>query len=543
MTQYGQPESPQQVPGSIVTNEFAGAVRHVCRDKLTLPPSNMHIVLLVESGMGTLLLNGQKYPLASGKCFYGLPGMAISVEPYFNEAVVYAVSFNRLGSRVEQDEQIIFARLREGFADWGALSAPRPERLLQLADELVRLKPASEQIHYSLAVALFHDWMHELSSANSPRSDQSDGNEAVIQKIADYIRSHYHEDLKRGVLSKKAGFTPEYFSALFKQVTGKSLTEFITELRIRHIQERLLFGGARLLEAAREVGYKDEHYASRRFKQEVGVSPTSYIRSPKKIVSLSPHLTLHLLALGIAPAATLAYPWRFGEYETVLSEGGCLVRDSAVGFSQDELAALRPDIILAIDNLEKSKIEACRTLAPTLVVPWYGSDWRGHFSLLAGITGREEQKRLWLQDFGQRGAILKERLQASVSLKRTLLIVNIRNTSSYLYLNRGMGSQVVYGELGFHAPLEVQKLSLDGASFAIQLEDILPRFTADVILLITEPSPQAAARTGILLKEEAWIQYVRNGGIVHQADMSRWHGYDPLSNQRQLEDMENWFGL
>lgn len=535
--------NPSQHCDAPIMNEYLAIQQHACRSKLDLPLPCSHTVVIVESGMGTLRLNGRKFSFGSGKCFYSLPDMPISIEPYFNEAVFYTIAFHRLGARVQEGEQIIFTRQYEGFAAWGELGTRQPERLLRLASEMTQIKQTEHHAEAAKLQALFHECLLELTIDNTPHVERGDNKEDTLLKIADYIRVHYSKDLKRSEVARMAGFTPEYFSALFKQVVGKNLTQFITTLRIRHIQERLLFDGARLLEAAREVGYKDEHYASRRFKQEVGFSPTSYMRSSKTIVSMSPHLTMHLLALGLSPAATLAYPWRFGEFDQTLRDNRCLVRDWSEGFTTTELLALQPDIILTIDNLEKEQLHAYRELAPTLVIPWYGNDWRGHFHQLAETTGQRETKQSWLDTFERRCGSLRRQLNTAGLLGRSLLIVNIRASTAYLYVNRGMGSQVVYGELGFTVPLELQRLSISGASITVNLEDILPRFASDIILLVVENTPLAIAKAEAMLSEASWSQFLAEGGMIYRADMSRWHGYDPLSNLWQLEDMEAWFSL
>ncbi|WP_162341825.1 helix-turn-helix domain-containing protein [Paenibacillus paridis] len=383
--------------------------------------------------------------------------------------------------------------------------------------------------------------MHELARANIYPVKETLGNEEAIRRVIRHIDLHYHEELKRDVLAQMAGFSPEYFSALFKSISGCSLTDYVTALRIRHIKERLLFAGTRLGDVAREVGYKDEYYVSRRFKHEVGVSPTQYVQSPKRIVSLNPHLTMHLLALGVVPAATASYPWGFGEYETMLQAAGCECRDWTIDYTQPELAELRPELIIGIDNLENARLRDCRQLAPTLVVPWYISDWKGHFRMLAQVCRRTEREREWLARFQDQISALRRQITASDLARQTATIVNIRDEAAFLYLNRGMGSQVVYDELKLAPPPEVRAAITNQASVPINLGDILPRYEADHMFIIVPPSPAAQARAEDLLDSELWQSYLARGGRVHRADMRRWHGYDPLSIQWQMTDIMKWF--
>lgn len=523
-----------------IRNEFVAVERYLCREKLHLDNMLSHAVLIVESGMGMLTINSRKYPVSAGRCYYALPSMPVTLEPYFNEVSVIAVHLERLADRERIADSIRYTREYGGFAEWGELEAPTADRLLQLAKEMVQACKKSGQLASAYRDKIFHEWMYELAQANTGQEGKENGNEAMIRRIMRFVDLHYHEELNRNSLAQMAGFSPEYFSVLFKQISGKSLTDYITALRIQHMKERLLFDDIRLSDVAKEVGYKDEYYVSRRFKLEVGMSPTRYVQSSKRIVSLNPHLTMHLLALGIVPAATTAFPWGFGEYEALLHNAGCLCREWTTDFTLQELSALRPDLIIGIDNLEQSRLQDCRRLAPTFVVPWYLTDWRGHFHMLAKITRRTMQEREWTEQFERQLASVRQSLQTSGQLDQTAAIVNIREKTAFLYLNRGMGSQVVYSELNWSPPSSVRKSAVDRAAAAVDLAAVLPHFKADRMIVITEPTPLAESRTEAMLAGEHWESYRQKGGQIHRAAMSRWHGYDPLSIMWQLADVKQW---
>ena len=497
-------------------------------------------VLVAESGMGTLSINGRKFALTAGSCYYALPDMPIEIEPYFNEIAIIAVFFERLSGRECDGDTICYTREYGGFADWGQLQAPASDRLLELAGDMLRASKRSGELAAAERDRAFYEWMYELTAANARLAGREYGNDEAIGRVIRYVDLHYHEELNRNALAQMAGFSPEYFSLLFKQVSGRTFTDYVTALRIRHIQERLLFAGAKLSDVAREVGYKDQYYVSRRFKQEVGVSPTQYARAPKRIVSLNPHLTMQLITLGIMPAATTAFPWRFAEYDAALRGAGCIVRDWTADFKNKELAELRPELIVAIDNIEQSRLRHCRSLAPVLIMPWYKGDWRSHLHTLAQATRSGERAEEWLRQYGERLGAARLALRRAGWLERTATIVNIRAHSAFIYLNRGMGSQVVYGELGIAAPDSVHRATAEHASVAVDPADVMPQYRADHMIVIAEPTALALERTEAMLASEPWISYRANGGNVHRAEMCRWHGYDPLSIERQLSDVCSW---
>lgn len=101
----------------------------------------------------------------------------------------------------------------------------------------------------------------------------------AVQAIAEYIGREFHNsDIDLNTVLKNSGYTQDYIRANFKRITGKTPTEFLTQARIRHAC--YLIGMYKntlpLAEIAERCGYVDYIYFSRRFRQEMGVSPRQY---------------------------------------------------------------------------------------------------------------------------------------------------------------------------------------------------------------------------------------------------------------------------
>lgn len=510
-----------------------------CQQRQGLPDTESHQVIVIASGMGTVAIEGRKFQLSAGRCYYALPGMSVVLEPYFNELHASLIAFDRwawdsTGSGLVPQ--------RGEIAQWGELAVPLPERILHLTQRLVDIADDRGGLAPYQRAYYFHEWLYEWMQANIYAENlASAASDADLQRIIRYVELHYADDLKRDELAQMAGFSPEYFSVRFKQASGKSLTDYVAALRIRHIQERLLFGKAKLSDIAREVGYKDEFYLSRKFKHEVGISPTDYMKAPKRILSLNPHLTMHLLALGITPIATTMFPWKFGPYQQQLAEAGCVCRDWSAGFSVEELEALRPELIIGIDNLDRGKLEDCRRMAPTLIIPWYVADWRGHLQMIAEVTRCNKQHRQWLEQFSRLAGEVRAGVARAGIASQTVTLVNVREHAAFIYRNRGMGSQAIYGELGMPAPEQVQTAVVDRAAIEVDLDQVLPLYEADHMIIAVEQTAGAKIKLEKLLHTAAWKQYAQERGRVHLADMRRWHGYDPISVSRQLVDAREMF--
>ncbi len=64
-------------------------------------------------------------------------------------------------------------------------------------------------------------------------------NASKIEAVCRFINEHYTQNLSRDVLAEAAGTSPDTFSRIFKQYTGKSFGDYIYELRMKYAMQRL----------------------------------------------------------------------------------------------------------------------------------------------------------------------------------------------------------------------------------------------------------------------------------------------------------------
>ena len=77
-------------------------------------------------------------------------------------------------------------------------------------------------------------------------------------------------------IAEAVNLSPVYFSPLFKQQTGKNVTDYIAEYRMEAAKKLLFDTEMSICEIASEVGFQDQRYFSKRFKQMVGMKPSDY---------------------------------------------------------------------------------------------------------------------------------------------------------------------------------------------------------------------------------------------------------------------------
>lgn len=105
---------------------------------------------------------------------------------------------------------------------------------------------------------------------------QQQGDYLRMNKILDYIRLQYKSKIQLDEIAHIAGMTPNSFCRYFKQRTGKTLIEFVNELRIRHACKLLSEGNAPIKEICFECGFHNFVSFHKMFKYIVGSTPLVY---------------------------------------------------------------------------------------------------------------------------------------------------------------------------------------------------------------------------------------------------------------------------
>lgn len=96
-------------------------------------------------------------------------------------------------------------------------------------------------------------------------------NEAIF-----YINEHFSELISLELISNKVGFSPSYFSSLFKKEMGINFLEYVTTVRMKAAKSMLSDLNKSILEISNDVGYYDIKHFAKQFKKYSGLSPSKF---------------------------------------------------------------------------------------------------------------------------------------------------------------------------------------------------------------------------------------------------------------------------
>lgn len=98
----------------------------------------------------------------------------------------------------------------------------------------------------------------------------------TVQKVMLMIDGDLSADLSLSTLAQAQNISRGYLATIFKQETGKTISEFVRERRIKHAKHLLATTQLQIQAVAEQCGILDLQYFSKIFKKMTGKTPKEY---------------------------------------------------------------------------------------------------------------------------------------------------------------------------------------------------------------------------------------------------------------------------
>jgi AraC family transcriptional regulator of arabinose operon len=146
------------------------------------------------------------------------------------------------------------------------------EKLLQLAEQW------TEQDRYFTVMC--DALLTELIVTVNREVDEGEKAPSAIQHIERmkrFIEEHYRGKITKIELGASIGVSPNYAAALFRKVTGLTISEYVHLRRMKTAQYMLSHSHLSVQDISDHLGYSDPSYFNRVFKRIVGKLPSDMI--------------------------------------------------------------------------------------------------------------------------------------------------------------------------------------------------------------------------------------------------------------------------
>ena len=143
----------------------------------------------------------------------------------------------------------------------------------QLIDFSQQVLYSSAIMDYALSLLMMSLTQEMLSGSTANTSFRSFSSR---MEILEYIRLNYRRNIRVPEIAHKFGYNANYLSTVFKKTFNISISQYINQMRISAAKTMLLNTNESLETIATQVGYNDDKYFIRIFKQLEGLTPIQY---------------------------------------------------------------------------------------------------------------------------------------------------------------------------------------------------------------------------------------------------------------------------
>ena len=98
----------------------------------------------------------------------------------------------------------------------------------------------------------------------------------VVLDVMDYVEAHYQDKITLEMISTYVNFSENYLCRVFKEQVGMSPISYINTVRMNKAAALISNGHTYMKEVAALVGISDQFYFNRLFKKQFGVSSSKY---------------------------------------------------------------------------------------------------------------------------------------------------------------------------------------------------------------------------------------------------------------------------
>lgn len=133
-------------------------------------------------------------------------------------------------------------------------------------------------ILYELSLA---DNYRTLSSSSFAHTEDSTDSRRVV-KIYEYINAHYEHPISLEELAELVGMTPVALSRFFKLRTGKTVTDYIINIRLGHATRLLVDTTDSIAEICYQCGFNNLSNFNRIFRKKKGCTPKEFRENYRK---------------------------------------------------------------------------------------------------------------------------------------------------------------------------------------------------------------------------------------------------------------------
>jgi AraC-like DNA-binding protein len=245
-------------------------------------------LLYVYEGYGSATVERRTYALQPGTLFCFQPYQLHRVEVPLQGEASYVRTNLTFDPRVAERYTAPFPKLQaflrklwKGALPQQVFALAGDERLPQLLASFEQARrqahgEAQEEERGLFLLALLRHLQLHVFPAGETGAAAAEKASRHIEHIQDWVEAHYGQPFELENMAAALHLSPYHISHLFKRHTGVTLSDYMTNRRLREACALLANTDKQVGDIAREVGGFSAPYFCQLFKKHKGVTPQSY---------------------------------------------------------------------------------------------------------------------------------------------------------------------------------------------------------------------------------------------------------------------------
>ena len=241
-------------------------------------------IIYVTGGRGIVTIQTSEYTAQTGDLLILPPQIVHSMKQLGNESMTYfniLFHFSLLNGSDNCYEKYIrpfYEHTRTVPPYFPAGSEPNRLMLPYICDLIANRKKSYTGYELMIKSHLFV-LMHYLNLYSARISDGELSLQSTydkLKKLLLYIQGSYDKPISVADAAAVCGFSESHFMKLFKELTGRTFTQYLKDFRLELAADQLAGSNRKIIEIAENTGFANHSYFTRSFIAKYGVSPSDY---------------------------------------------------------------------------------------------------------------------------------------------------------------------------------------------------------------------------------------------------------------------------
>jgi len=239
---------------------------------------------IIKKGSGYYVINGKKYDIEPGDIFIinnKEPHMAVHDEDFLIEVLIFDINLLWRNKGISNFLTPFFSR-KEGSSHKISFNNPHQPEMAEVFEKIL-IEHRNKEIGWNMSVEALlmylltliyrcYDEKQELDDAN----DNFQKMYSRISVVLEYISENFTEEIKLEDLAKKVSLSHHYLCRCFKKVTGRTIFEYIEQMRIQYSCYLLKTTDESIMDISLDSGFNSVNYYNRIFKKIMNKTPREY---------------------------------------------------------------------------------------------------------------------------------------------------------------------------------------------------------------------------------------------------------------------------